>query len=125
MAGRLFILLYFVTLILLYGSGLHWLIKIGLTLLLLKQPRLDKLSRIGVTANYWIIELSSGDQLVFNEARVLVDTELFLLIVFQSAEERRQFMIFSDQLTKKEHSLLRITEKQKTDMHLQEKAVIE
>lgn len=124
---RFFILLYLITLVILLGSGLHGFVKFILAVMLILQSRSSlkrDIARLGV-ATQWMVETMEGDQLVFDSARVLVDTDFFIVLALRSALEQRVFMIFNDQLIAKEYSLLRIIEKQKTDMHLQEKAVIE
>lgn len=115
---RIALLLYVCALLLVLSSNWALLLKLIIGILLLSQ--LIQIIRYPVPHSHYLMLIYNGKdwllhdrkerQTSYRKLRIVIDTGLFFLLELQNENQRKMIVIFSDQVTKNDYRLLKITE---------------
>lgn len=116
---RLAFIIYSASFLILFSSGLLFSLKLGIAFLLAYQlirilhypfPVAD-CKALSLNNNLWLVENNDAEQTIYEQLRILIDTDIFILIELRMQKKRKLLVIFSDQLSKTELSVFKIAEK--------------
>ncbi len=113
---RFILVIYLFSLLLVIYSSLYLLVKLGLIYVIAtslkydwqnKKPR-NKIKKIEFIDKQWILSSNNEVKQHFLEAKILIHNVLFQLIQFANNQEKKQIVLFQDQLTSNELRLLHL-----------------